>query len=87
MVVGEGKNIGMTTGMDGGFALGLPSKNITVRISFIGMESINVDLSKLNLASEYGSGSKDSKKGAILFVAKRYNIICLRLGPALVSCW
>ncbi len=53
MVVGEGKNIGMTTGMDGGFALGLPSKNITVRISFIGMESINVDLSKLNLSKSH----------------------------------
>ncbi|WP_303011831.1 SusC/RagA family TonB-linked outer membrane protein [uncultured Bacteroides sp.] len=49
LILGKGKNIGTMTDAEGQFSLGLSDKNVTIRISFVGMEPLEINTAKLNL--------------------------------------
>lgn len=49
LILGKERNVGTMTDVDGSFSLGLPSDNVMVRISFIGMQPLEINTSKINL--------------------------------------
>lgn len=49
LIIGKEKNIGTMTDAEGAFSLGLPNKDVIVRISFVGMQPIEINTAKLNL--------------------------------------
>lgn len=49
LILGKEKNIGTMTDSDGAFLLGLPDGNAVIRISFVGMQPLEIQTSKLNL--------------------------------------
>lgn len=49
LIIGKEKNIGTMTDAEGAFSLGLPNKDVIVRISFVGMQPIEIHTAKLNL--------------------------------------
>ena len=49
LIMGKERNIGTMTDAEGAFSLGLPDKNVIVRISFVGMQPIEIHTAKLNL--------------------------------------
>lgn len=49
LILGKEKNIGTMTDADGAFLLGLPDGNAVIRISFVGMQPLEIQTSKLNL--------------------------------------
>ena len=49
LIMGKERNIGTMTDAEGAFSLGLPDKNVIVRISFVGMQPIEINTAKLNL--------------------------------------
>lgn len=49
LILGKDRNIGTMTDVDGAFTLGLPSENVTIRFSFVGMQPLEVSTAKLNL--------------------------------------
>lgn len=49
LIIGKEKNIGTMTDADGAFLLGLPDGNVVIRISFVGMQPLEIQTSKLNL--------------------------------------
>lgn len=49
LILGKDRNIGTMTDVDGAFTLGLPSENVTIRFSFVGMQPLEVNTAKLNL--------------------------------------
>lgn len=50
VIVGNGRNIGMTTDIDGTFSLGVPDGGALIRLSFIGMKTLEIHTGKLNLS-------------------------------------
>lgn len=53
LIDGKEINIGTTTDADGAFSLGLSSKNAIVRLSFIGMQPLEINTSKLDLSKQH----------------------------------
>lgn len=49
LILGKEKNIGTMTDADGAFLLGLLDGNAVIRISFVGMQPLEIQTSKLNL--------------------------------------
>lgn len=49
LILGKDKNIGTMTDADGAFSLGLPDKDVVIRISFVGMQPMEINTAKLNL--------------------------------------
>lgn len=49
LILGKEKNIGTMTDADGAFSLGLPDGDATIRLSFVGMQSLEIHTGKLNL--------------------------------------
>lgn len=49
MILGKERNIGTTTGVDGDFSLGIPDGPVVVRLSFMGMQPLEVHADKLDL--------------------------------------
>ena len=49
LILGKDRNVGTMTDAEGSFLLGLPSDNVTIRFSFIGMQPLEVHTSKINL--------------------------------------
>ena len=49
LILGKERNIGTMTDADGAFSLGLPDGDATIRLSFVGMQSLEIHTGKLNL--------------------------------------
>lgn len=49
LILGKAKNIGTMTDAEGNFTLGLPSEDAVVRISFVGMQPLEIHTKKFNL--------------------------------------
>lgn len=53
LILGKEKNVGTTTDIDGAFSLGVPSKDVTVRITFMGMKPVEVNVGELDLGKTH----------------------------------
>ena len=49
LILGKERNIGTMTDADGAFSLGLPEGDVTIRLSFVGMQTLEIHTGKLNL--------------------------------------
>lgn len=49
LILGKERNIGTMTDADGAFSLGLPEGDVTIRLSFVGMQTLEIYTGKLNL--------------------------------------
>ena len=49
LILGKERNIGTMTDADGAFSLGLPDGDAIIRLSFVGMQSLEIHTGKLNL--------------------------------------
>lgn len=49
LILGKERNIGTMTDADGAFSLGLPEGDVTIRLSFVGMQTLEIHTDKLNL--------------------------------------
>lgn len=49
LILGKAKNIGTMTDAEGNFTLGLPNEDAVVRISFVGMQPLEIHTKKFNL--------------------------------------
>lgn len=49
LILGKERNIGTMTDADGAFSLGLPEGDVTIRLSFVGMQTLEIRTGKLNL--------------------------------------
>ena len=49
LILGKERNIGTMTDADGAFYLGLPEGDVTIRLSFVGMQTLEIHTGKLNL--------------------------------------
>lgn len=49
LILGKERNIGTMTDADAAFSLGLPEGDVTIRLSFVGMQTLEIHTGKLNL--------------------------------------
>ena len=49
LILGKERNIGTMTDADGAFSLGLPEGDVTIRLSFVGMQTLEIHTGKHNL--------------------------------------
>ena len=62
LILGKERNIGTMTDADGAFSLGLPEGDVTIRLSFVGMQTLEIHTGKLNLDKVYTFKLKPDSK-------------------------
>ena len=62
LILGKERNIGTMTDADGAFSLGLPEGDVTIRLSFVGMQTLEIHTGKLNLDKEHTFKLKPDSK-------------------------
>ena len=53
LIEGKTRRIGTMTDAEGGFSLGLPSEDVVVRFSFVGMQTLEIHTGKLDLSQPH----------------------------------